>query len=452
MTRPAPVVWTKGTFLNPQHLQAQDRYLEALLHFKLDALVFRPWGFSRLLLDRHQLSAGIIQISECAGIFPDGLLFDVPGADPAPPPRDIKPYFTGDRKSAIASLAIPAYRNGAVNFAASSDPNDAARYHTEFEMMRDENTGLSEQPVPVARKNFRILIGDEAREGGSHIPMARIVPTVSGGFELDPDYVPPLLDFRASTLLVSIAREAVERLAARSTEISGTRRLRNQGVARFTASDTAHFWLLYTLNSHLPLLRHAYETRGGHPERLYRELLSLAAELTTFSADISPADLPRYDHQDLGGCFDDLRKKLNVLLDTVVPRNFVVLPLKGIRPSVYGTALDDPKYFTGARLYLAFSSTIDRRELIKKTPQMVKIASIGGVENLIRQALPGIPMTHADSPPGIVATKPGFEYFLVSQSGAIWDAIRRDQNLAAYVPADFPEPQLELVVVLPAEE
>src|SRR5436190_3330799 len=156
MTRPAPVVWTKGTFLNPQHLQAQDRYLETVLQFKTDALIFRPWGFSRLALDRHQLSAGTVQISECAGIFADGLPFDVPAADLPPPPRDTKAYFTGDRTSALAFLSIPAYRSGGVNVAGSSGTTDA-RYRTEFEMLRDENTGLSEQPVPVARKNLRIL-------------------------------------------------------------------------------------------------------------------------------------------------------------------------------------------------------------------------------------------------------------------------------------------------------
>ena len=31
MRRLEPVVWTKGTFLNPQHLQSQDRFLDLLL-------------------------------------------------------------------------------------------------------------------------------------------------------------------------------------------------------------------------------------------------------------------------------------------------------------------------------------------------------------------------------------------------------------------------------------
>jgi type VI secretion system protein ImpJ len=449
MLKPAPVIWTKGTFLNPQHLQAQDAYLEALLHFKLDALVYQPWGFGRLALERHQLSGGIVQITECSGMFPDGLLFDIPTIDAAPAARDIKPYLTGDRNSALIYLTIPAYRNGAVNVCAPSATVEA-RYRAEFELVRDENTGKSEQPVPVARKNFRILVGDEAREAGSSLAIARVRRTAAGAFELDPDYVPPVLDFRASGLLLAIAREMVERLVARSTEIAGTRRRRNQGLADFTSSDIAHFWLLYTLNSHLPALRHFYETRGGHPEALYLELSSLAAELTTFSHELTPIDLPLYDHQDLSGCFRELRTELKRLLDTVAPRNFVALPLKPTRPSVYTTALDDPKYLASSRLYLAFASSAEKRDVIEKTPQLVKLASAGGMEHLIRQALPGIPLSHTSSPPGLIALKPGFEYFLISQSGPGWEAVRRDQNFAVYVPADFPDPELELVVVLPA--
>ncbi len=32
-----PVLWTKGTLLTPQHLQAQDRYLDEVLRFQLAA-------------------------------------------------------------------------------------------------------------------------------------------------------------------------------------------------------------------------------------------------------------------------------------------------------------------------------------------------------------------------------------------------------------------------------
>ena len=69
-----PVIWTKGTFLTPQHLQVQDRFIEDTLNFRLQALKFCAWGFSELLLNQEMLTQGQLVVSRAAGIFSDGLL------------------------------------------------------------------------------------------------------------------------------------------------------------------------------------------------------------------------------------------------------------------------------------------------------------------------------------------------------------------------------------------
>src|SRR5215469_15546928 len=118
MKRLQPVIWTKGTLLNPQHLQAQDRFLESNLEFQLDALSFRPWGFSRLRLEQEALSNGLITIGEAAGIFPDGLLFDFPGSDVRPTSRATADAFDADQKSLDIFLAVPDYREQGINVSA----------------------------------------------------------------------------------------------------------------------------------------------------------------------------------------------------------------------------------------------------------------------------------------------------------------------------------------------
>src|SRR5215471_19928046 len=92
-----PVIWSKGTFLTPQHFQAQERFVEAQLHFQLDALNFRPWGFSRLAIDQGTLVTGDVTLMSAAGIFPDGLLFDIPESDVAPEPRSVVQHFDSTR-------------------------------------------------------------------------------------------------------------------------------------------------------------------------------------------------------------------------------------------------------------------------------------------------------------------------------------------------------------------
>src|SRR6185369_14036789 len=159
-------------------------------------------------------------------------------------------------------------------------------------------------------------------------------------FQLDPHFVAPLLDLRASDYLLSIARGLVEILSSKSSDLGSTRRQKNQSLADFSAADIANFWLLYTINTAFPLISHIFETGGGHPENLYSAMLSLAGSLTTFSNKLHPRDLPAYNHEDLGACFTELDEKLIMLLETVVPTNFVALPLKLVQPNIYACSID----------------------------------------------------------------------------------------------------------------
>ena len=78
-------------------------------------------------------------------------------------------------------------------------------------------------------------------------------------FRLQPQFVPPLVEFRASDYLTSIARRLLEILSSRSAILSGLRRQKNQTLADFTAADIPSFWLLYTINSALPVFRRAVQ-------------------------------------------------------------------------------------------------------------------------------------------------------------------------------------------------
>jgi len=448
MKRLQPVIWTKGTFLSPQHLQLQDRFLENLLQFHLESLSFRPYGFRTLQISQEALAAGAFALSSASGILPDGLLFDIPASDPAPPLKQLAECFEQDQTSLDIYLAVPDYRDRGLNVAATTRAG-GARYSAEIELFRDENTGTTERPVQIARKNLRLLTEGEALDGYSAMRVARVRRSEAETFQLDSRFVPPLVDFYANDYLVSIARRLVEILTARSSAIAGMRRQKNQTLADFTAADIANFWLLYTVNTAFPVFRHLFETRGGHPERLYTAMLSLAGALTTFSTNIHPRELPPYDHDDLGACFTDLDEKLRTLLDTVVPTNFISLPLKLVQPAIYATALDNDKYLTNTKMYLAISAEAPQAEIVNRAPQLVKVCSAAHIEHLVRQALPGVPLTYVPSPPGAIPIKLNYQYFSLSQSGVAWEAVQRGRNLAAYVPGDLPNPQLELIILLP---
>ncbi len=429
-------------------MQVQDRFAESVLQFRLEALQFRPWGFNSLQINHDALAAGRLAIHQASGLFPDGLPFEIPHSDPAPPVKPLAGYFDADQKSIDVYLAIPDFRMSGVNLSTRERGVDT-RYVAEVSSFRDENSGTSEKPVQYARKNFRLLVEGEPRSGSVVMPVARVLRTSGDTFELDPKFVPPLLDFAASDYLVTIARRIIEILSARGGALAGMRRQKNQSLAEFTTADIANFWLLYTINWHFPRFRHLFETRHGHPEGLFEVMVSMASTLTTFSLRTQPRDLPLYDHENLGGCFGELDSILRDLLETVIPSNFVSLPLKLIRPAIYAASVFEDRFLQNTRMYLAIRADMDEGELIQKVPRLIKVCSASHVEHLILQALNGVPLTHVMSPPTTIPIKLDHQYFSLSQAGVAWEAIARARNIAAYIPADFQNPQVELIILLP---
>ena len=138
------------------------------------------------------------------------------------------------------------------------------------------------------------------------------------------------------------------------------------------------------------------------------------------------------------------------LLETVVPASHVTLPLKVTEPSIHATAIEQDRYLAAPALYLAVAANVRADELVRKAPQLLKVSSNCQVQRLIRQALPGVTLRPLAAPPTQLPVKLDFQYFALDKVGADWDAIALERNVAVYVPSDFPDARLELVVMLPA--
>jgi len=442
-----PVLWTKGVLLTPQHLQAQDRHHEETLAFQVGALTFAPWGVSRVALDQEALAGGTLVVSAVSGRFPDGLLFDTPQAGATPSPKSLANAFGPDQLTALVFLAVPEYRPGARNITRSREQGDA-RWLADEQLVRDETTGLTERPIQVAPPSLRILLEGESVDGYTTMPLTRLLRAPSGEVLIDHTFIPPLLDLTASDGLMSMTRRLVERLAAKSAALAGSRRQRNQGLADFSVADVGSFWLLYTVNTHFPAIRHLHEVRRGHPSVLWESMLALVGSLSTFATTADARLLPAYDHLRLGEGFAELERRLYELLDGAVVDAAVSLPLKAVRPTLHAVAIEQAKWLEAPQWFLAVSAPLRQQELIPKVLQGCKVGSADVVDTLTRLALPGLEMAHVSSPPGAVPVKLDFQYFAIRKAGSAWDAIEHARNLAVYVPSELVDARFELVIVL----
>lgn len=342
-------------------------------------------------------------------------------------------------------LAVPQHQHGGINISLQRN-GPTARFRSEVRMMRDENNPQNEKPVAIARKNFVILVESENLDGMVTMPVARVVRTEAGMYVLDQDFIAPLLNVHASDRMRGILRRLIEVLSSRSAQISAGRRQRNHSLADFSASDIASFWLLYTMNTSLPVLQELFRSAHIPPERLFTEMLSIGGALTTFSQTGGPLDFPKYEHDNPGKCFIQLEERILTLLGTVIPSRFIALPLRRASDSVYVTDIEKDEYLNGAA-YLAVAADLPTAELIERTPALVKACSATHLETLIRQALPGVPLIHAATPPQAIPVKLNYQYFLLDRSGVAWESVRRSRNFGAYVPAEIANAALELILI-----
>ncbi|MEO5860155.1 MAG: type VI secretion system baseplate subunit TssK [Pyrinomonadaceae bacterium] len=450
MSKYRKIVWNEGMLLTPHHFQQSDNYHEELLNSRVRSIMQHEYGIIELRFSAEAIANGNFQVTTCRGVLPDGLFINVPDAETAPEMRPIGNHFRVDAERLGVHLAIPAKKIGEANFQGSGAGTNAnIRYLQEGRQVKDETTGSNEQAVAYAKSNLRIIFDDELRDGFTSMKIAELQRTPTGQLKVAEDYIPPILKISANDWLTAMLRQIVEILITKGASLSEQRRQSNASLADFTTSEVAVFWLLHTINNSIPIMSHYFRSPVLHPERLYEEFVRLIGQLMTFSIEMHPKDIVKYDHDDLHFTFSNLAGQLRDLLETVIPSRCVAIPLEKTRDTLYVGRIDDERLIKEATFFLAVRAQMPEAKLIEGVPRVVKIASRDVIDSVIGSALPGVVLTLASPPPAPIPTRVGFKYFQLDNIGPYWSGIAGSKVISVYVPSDVPDEKLELYAVKP---
>jgi type VI secretion system protein ImpJ len=445
------VLWSEGLFLTPHHFQQWDRYHEDVLNFRMRALTAFSWGAEELQFNDAAIENGIFEVIRCRAILPDGLPIDAPNADALPPTRSFTEFFPPAAERMDVHLAVPLARPGMSSVAMNGGNGGAAEYSSRYRPVQsvftDENTGENERPVTLAAKNVRLLFGDEPLDNQSCLKIAEVRRTFEGKMVLDDNYIPPAIHISAAKSMIDIVRRLLEILAAKSASLAELRRQKGAGVADFTTSDVANFWLLHTVNASIPAMMHFHHVQRVHPEQLYLAMARLAGELMTFVTEGHPSELPKYIHTDLTRTFSELDRRLRLLLETVIPTRCVPIPLERTKESIYIGRIVEEGLLASAEFFLGVYTKLPEAQIIERVPRKSKIASVDTINYLLGQALPGVVLRPVQVPPGPLPVRTGFKYFRLEKIGTYWDTISSSRTICIYFPAEFPELRLELYAI-----
>ncbi|MCA8951007.1 MAG: type VI secretion system baseplate subunit TssK [Planctomycetes bacterium] len=450
MTTSQRVLWEEGMFLGPQHFQQWERFLLRQLHGRAAATAPHGYGWTELAVHEAALQGSnpSFGITKLSGVLQDGTVVDVPGIDRAPPARDLEKVFGPRQPHLIAYVGAPTARIGAM--VTRDDSATPGRYRRRLATIVDEDKGVLERDVALGELELRIVFENEATDDLTLLPVARLTRGAGAAITLDDEFVPPVLWTGASRAIATCIERLLSYATSKTEVLARKHGQRLGGRAQFTAIDASGFWLLKTLNTHLPLLAHHNQERRQHPERLYRDLATLIGALSTF-AKINPTDsegIPPYDHEHPGAVFQRLEQLVFEYSRESATETCESVPLheKG-PPGEYAGQVLDVSLLENADFYVAVRSDASADVVIREFPFAAKLGSPDGVSHARSRAIRGVKMTHVATPPADIPQPGGFHYFVVDTADDQWTPVREAHAVELYVPPKFPDVTVELFAV-----
>jgi type VI secretion system protein ImpJ len=429
------VHWHEGMFLRPQHFQTAQRYA---LHVgdrgeKWD--VHYNWGLRSIDLDEEGLSNYRFVARSLRARLRDGTLVGIP-EDGLLPAADLKSAFERANRVTVY-LALPLLHLGRAN-ACQNGPADGGRYLVDTQELEDENTGINPQPVQVRLLNVRLLLSTDDLGGYEVVPVARVEKSQRAEAvpQLDVTYIPPVLAGDAWRPLAAGILEAIYDRVGKKTEVLSaqvvTRRVNVDSTRPGDALLVAQLRVLNEISAPLGVLTFA---QGVHPLELYTELCRIVGLLAIFGPTRRVPELPRYDHDDLGGCFYRVKQYIDALLDCLVEPEYKERPFigAGLRMQV---ALErnwlDPIW----QMYVGVQSPLEPDKLmtlLTKPGQLdMKIGSGDRADTIFRHGQAGLRVVACPRPPRALPALADQTYFLIQReaSPVEWAAVEKAQTLA----------------------
>lgn len=432
------VVWSEGLFLQPQHLQQQDRYLERYVESRCQGLIAHGWGFTEVEIERDFLSIGKLGLRRAAGVFPDGTPFRMPEDDPLPAAIDLDPQM----RDQVVSLAVPLRRGGDLEIGRGGDGDRLARHLVrEWEVRDATATGGEPTVLEVGALSTRLLTATEVTDAYATVPLVHVQEVrPDKRVMLEEAFMPTVLHTRAAVRLATFATELLGLLHQRGDALGG----RVAATGRGAAAEFAEFLMLQAINRYEPLVAHYASSGGVHPEQFYELCVTVAGEMATFtSVGKRPPAFPGYRHDRLRESFEPVIAALRAAFATEMMQVAIPIPLEPKKYGISVALVPDRSLYSQAVFILAARAEVPSEELRRSFPAQLKVGPVERIADLVRLGLPGVPVLPLPVAPRQIPFHAGFAYFELDQSNELWDQLKSSGGVALHVAGNFPSLAME---------
>ena len=158
-------------FLQPQHLQQQDRYHENALRLRTASMTPHPWGVAALAFQSSAQDQGKVAFRQIVGALEDGTVFDMPDASPLPAAVTVPE----DAQGQYVWLTLPERAPGAREVSSVGEEG-ASRYVLDYEAVIDSaSDGHAQHQLDLAHPRFELVVRSTPRPGHLCMRLARVL-------------------------------------------------------------------------------------------------------------------------------------------------------------------------------------------------------------------------------------------------------------------------------------
>lgn len=429
------VHWHEGMFLRQHHFLAEHRNLLRVIQLAGKWNLHHGWGLRSIDLNTEALSNFRFSVVSLQARMRDGTLIDAASDGPLPE-IDLKPALEANRKATVL-LAVPALKSGQPNVS-EGGAADGARYYLVTQPCEDENLGVNPQDLTFRKLNLKLLLSTQNSTGYETLPIARIEKSerAEATPQLDASYIPPVLACDAwKPLAIGILQNVYDRVGRKLEKLAGQAVSREMSLNSQTPGDALVFAQLRELNESYAVLTNLAFVEGIHPLSAYQELCRLVGQLSIFSLARRPPPLPRYNHDDLAGCFFQVKNYLDDLLDIVPEPDYQERPFVGhglrMQVAIERTWLDQ-----SAQMYIGVQSPLEPdacADLMMRQLDM-KVGSSDRVEMIYKMGDVGLRFSHVagSAAPQSLPRPQGTTYFQINRELQLneWQLAERSLSLA----------------------
>lgn len=451
MTKNSRVIWSEGLFLQPQHFQQQERFLEHEIHVRTVNFNAYSHGFHTLKLDPDLLLAGKIGILKASGYFQDGTYFSIPDQDPAPPCVNISSFPKSGK--VFLSLAKPHWSAGQLDWQADKQETNAtarSKFLAETsEIPSVYDPKLDPQTVDTARLNMFLSVDALQQEGHVQLQLCELLESKNREVQVNPRFIEPCLCGLRNANIRRTLEAVLGLLEAKIAQLR-QRRIRK---GSHNSSEIGDFLLLQSCTQHRLVFAHLLNTKQVHPEVAYLRLLACLGAVSLYGDDTAADFSPNYDHDNLRLAFENVLNGIRNALAGLHDQHAIQIPLIQKQGGVHIGQVTDRSLLSDAHFYLTVHALAPEELVQRQFPSTVKIGPVEKLRDLVNLNLPGVRLKTVQQSPAALPYYADHIYFqLETRTEPLWKMLEQTGHLAIHYAGDLPELRIELWAVRREQE